>query len=222
MQLTTKNASLTAMQWLAFLSLTGVVLYVAIDVLLFFLRPDLPILHRAESDYGNGPWAWIMDVNFLLRCALSLAAVFAFWHALPRTLTTRLALGLLTVWAIASGILAFFPDDYEGTPPTTHGKIHLLAAGIAFLCCLLATLLLTGVLARHWRGLFIVAALAVSWLIAAVGLFLLLRSGFTLHSLAGLYERLFLGFELLWIALAMIQLIWGRKSSSDLPAPVSA
>ena len=223
MQATTGDTSLTTMRWLAFLSLAGIVCYIAIDVLLFFLRPDLPILHRAESDYGNGPWAWIMDVNFLLRCALSLAAVFAFWQVLPRTLITRLALGLLTVWAIASGILAFFPDDYEGAAPTTHGKIHLLAAVIAFLCCLLATLLLTGVLACHWRGLFIVAALAASWLIAAAGLFLLFRAGFTLHALAGLYERLFLGFELLWIALAMIQLIWGRKPVSPatgLPAPV--
>lgn len=222
MEATTKNAALTTAQWLALLSLCGIILYVAIDVLLFFLRPDLSIVHRAESDYGNGPWAWIMDVNFLLRCALSLAAVFAFWYAIPRTLLSRIALGLLTVWAIASGILAFFPDDYEGTPPTTHGKIHLLAAGIAFLCCLLATLLLTGVLARLWHRLLIVAALGVSWLVAAVGLFLLTRRGFALGSPAGLYERIFLGFELLWLTLAMINLLRERNLSNGLPAPASA
>ncbi|HLI07479.1 MAG TPA: DUF998 domain-containing protein [Ktedonobacteraceae bacterium] len=179
MQTTTKSASLITTQGLALLSLAGVVLYIAIDVLLFFLRPDLSIVYRAESDYGNGPWAWIMDINFLLRCALSLAAIFAFWYALPRTLLSQLAPGLLTLWAIASGILAFFPDDYEGTPPTTHGKIHLLAAALAFLCCLLATLLLTVVLVRLWRGQPIVAALIISWLIAAVSLLLLLKAGFT-------------------------------------------
>ncbi|HEY8325186.1 MAG TPA: DUF998 domain-containing protein, partial [Ktedonobacterales bacterium] len=64
-----------AARTLALLSLVGIILYVVIDVLLFVLRPELSLLHRAESDYGNGQWAWLMDANFLLRCALSLAAV---------------------------------------------------------------------------------------------------------------------------------------------------
>jgi len=202
--ITTKRTHATIRR-IALLCLGGIALYVALDVLLFFLRPDLPLLRHAESDYGNGPWAWIMDVNFLLRCAFSLAAAGALWLALPRSLTARIAIGLLTLWAIASGVLAFFADDYEGIAPTAHGKIHLLVAGVAFLCCLLATLLLTIVLARHWRNQAIVAALAAIWLVAALGLFLLIRSGFRPGSLAGLYERIFLGGELLWIAAAM----WG-------------
>jgi hypothetical protein len=56
----------------------GIALYVAIDVALVFLRPRLSVLHNAESDYGSrGRWAWVMDLNFALRCALSLAAVQA-------------------------------------------------------------------------------------------------------------------------------------------------
>lgn len=190
---------------LAWLCLAGIALYVALDVLLFFLRPDLPILRRAESDYGNGPWAWIMDANFLLRCAFSLAAAGALWAALPRSAISRVAIGLLALWAIASGALAFFADDYEGTLPTAHGKIHLLAAGIAFLSCLIATLLLTMVLARLWRTRATDAALVVIWLVAALGLFLLGRAGFRPGALDGLYERIFLGGELLWMGVAM----WG-------------
>lgn len=214
MQITTKSVSMTRVQRLALLSVIGVLLYVVIDIILFFLRPDLPILTHAESDYGNGPWSWLMDINFLLRCALSLAALLAFWSALPRTLLNRISLVLLGVWAIGSGILAFFPDDIEGTPPTIHGAIHLLAASIAFLCCLLATLLLTIVLARRWRGQPVVIGLILGWVIAAVGQVLLIRRGFAPGSLAGLYERIFLGFELLWIALTMAQLAWGTRQDT--------
>jgi hypothetical protein len=188
------------------LSLVGLVVYVALDVLLFFLRPDLPLLRHAESDYGNGPWAWIMDVNFLLRCAFSLAAVGALWIALPRSVTSRIALGLLALWAIASGGLAFFADDIERAPLTAHGRLHLLLAGVAFLSCLLATLLLTSALARHWRHRPIVVSLIVIWLVAALGLALLIAVGFHPGALDGLYERIFLGFELLWIAVVMARL----------------
>ena len=58
---------------LARLTLAGVAVYVAIDVLLAFLRPGYSLIYNAESDYGRGPWFWVMDINFLLRCALSLA-----------------------------------------------------------------------------------------------------------------------------------------------------
>ncbi len=202
---TTTKLTPATIRRVALLCLSGIALYIALDVLLFFLRPDLPLLRRAESDYGNGPWAWIMDANFLLRCAFSLAAAGALWAALPRSLTSRIALGLLTLWAFASGVLAFVADDIEGAPTTTHGKIHLLAAGVAFLSCLFATLLLTVMLTRLWRSSAIGAALVVIWLMAALGLFLLIGVGFHPGSLAGLYERIFLGGELLWIAVAM----WG-------------
>jgi hypothetical protein len=46
---------------------------VAIDVLLAFLPPGYSLIYNADSDYGRGPWFWVMDLNFLLRCALSLA-----------------------------------------------------------------------------------------------------------------------------------------------------
>ncbi len=58
---------------LAWFALAGVVVYVGIDVLLRLLRPRYSLIYNAESDYGRGPWYWVMDLNFLLRCALSLA-----------------------------------------------------------------------------------------------------------------------------------------------------
>jgi hypothetical protein len=192
-----------AARGLALVSLVGVGLYVAVDALLFFLRPDLSLISHAESDYGNGPWAWVMDGNFLLRCALSLAAVGALWYALPRSARARIALGLLTVWAIGSGLLAFFADDPEGTRRTAHGAAHLFIALVAFVCCLLATLLLTLELNRLWPGRPAVRALLAIWVIATLGLALLTLTGLRAGAPGGLYERVFLGFELLWIAVVM-------------------
>ena|ERR1035441_5761247 len=63
---------------LARFAILGIVVYVALDVALVFLRPHFSVLHNAESDYGaSGSYAWVMDLNFLLRGAFSLAVVRA-------------------------------------------------------------------------------------------------------------------------------------------------
>src|SRR5579871_6837703 len=100
----------------ALAAIAGVVLYVALDVALVFLRPRFSVLHNAESDYGSkGRFAWVMDANFLLRCALSLAVVKALAR-LPRAGgRSRAGLVALATWAVTSGLLAFFPDDPVGT-----------------------------------------------------------------------------------------------------------
>ena len=101
--------------------LAAVVLYAAIDVALVFLRPQFSILHSAESDYGSaGPWSWLMDLNFLLRCGLSLGAVRAIMLTGKMSGGLRVALTLLIVWALASGLLAFFPDDPAGEIGRAH------------------------------------------------------------------------------------------------------
>jgi hypothetical membrane protein len=106
---------------LARLAITGILVYVALDVAPVFLRPHFSVLRNAESDYGSaGSYAWVMDLNFLLRGAFSLAVARALMLADDgRERTASVAHGGLIVWALASGTLAFFPDDPVGTP--THG-----------------------------------------------------------------------------------------------------
>jgi hypothetical membrane protein len=93
-----------ALGWLA---VAGVVVYVGIDVLLRFLRPSYSLLYNAESDYGRGPWYWVMDINFLLRCALSLAVIAALkrssGHGAARSgAGGRVGLVLIAIWAVGS------------------------------------------------------------------------------------------------------------------------
>ena len=129
---TTRPAAKT----LALAAVAGVICYVAIDVVLKFLRPEYSLLHNAESDYGRGPWFWVMDLNFLLRCALSLAIAVAISRSARMEGRLRAGQVLLVIWATCSGLLAL------------------------------------GSATRHP------------------------------HAPGGMYERIFLGLELLWIAIA--------------------
>jgi hypothetical membrane protein len=192
---------------LARFTLIAVIVYVAIDVLLKFLRPSYSLLYNAESDYGRGPWYWVMDINFLLRCALSLAVAVALSRAARLGGRDLDGLGrggvvLIEIWAVTSGLLAFFADNPEGTPATASGKIHLLLALIAFLAVTVGTVLASISLRADpdWRPIGNVL-FAVS--IAGVAAFLLLGTATGhKHAPGGLYERIFLGLQLLWIALA--------------------
>jgi hypothetical membrane protein len=190
---------------LAQAAIGGIVLYVAIDVALVFLRPQFSVLHNAESDYGSkGAYAWVMDLNFLLRCFLSIAVVLALSHVNRRSTRLRVGLSLLAVWAVTSGLLAFFPDDPVGTVTRGAAKVHLTLAAIAFVALAIGTRVTTRSLRREpsWRP--VLAPLAVLSYGAFIPVLLLGHSHFRPHSLGGLYEKLFLAVELAWFLVAAV------------------
>jgi hypothetical membrane protein len=189
---------------LAGFALAGVVVYVAIDVLLAFLRPGYSLIYNAESDYGRGPWFWVMDINFLLRCALSLALASALYQVLRPDARARTGLTLLAIWAVGSGLLAFFADDIEGTPQHGSGIVHLVLAFIAFTAIAIGAILISANLRSDpaWRP---AAPVLLGLSIAGAVAYLLLGAALKHHHPpSGLYERIFLGLELLWIAAVAI------------------
>lgn len=192
------------------LTIIGILLYVGIDVILAFLRPDISLLHNAESDYGRGPYYWVMDINFLLRCLLSLALVRALYMQFPKNKLLRPVRFCLVLWAIASGLLEFFADNPPGYVQLKSGNIHLLLAFIAFVAVTVA-------MVAVWRQLPLldfsrtIGRIIISLtLISIISLLLLGRAGARPQGLGGLYERLFLGSVLLWegVVAYAIQLDW--------------
>jgi hypothetical protein len=154
-----------------------------------------------------------MDLNFLLRCALSLAALQALRLAVAdRRLRTGLV--LIAVWAVASGLLAFFPDDPVGTRAHGLAKVHLLFAGVAFVAVAVGTRLATRTLRRDpgWQPVA-VALTVLSWG-ALVPILLLGKAHLRPHSLGGLWEKLFLGVELAWLLLASFWVALGRSGGA--------
>jgi hypothetical membrane protein len=205
---------------LAWFTLTGVAVYVGIDILLAFLRPGYSLIYNAESDYGRGPWFWVMDLNFLLRCALSLALAGALYRALRPDGRARGGLALLVTWALCSGLLAFFADDIEGTPRHGSGVVHVILAFIAFTCIAIGAIVISASLRSDpaWRPAA-PALLAIS--VAGAVAYLLLGAALKhQHAPGGLYERIFLGLELLWIAVAAVAAVAvavGRQSPAARP-----
>jgi hypothetical membrane protein len=187
---------------LAWATLAGIVGYLAIDVLLAFLRPGYSLLYNAESDYGRGPWFWVMDLNFLLRCALSLALCLAITRAVRLNGTGRAGLILLEIWAACSGLLAFFADDLEGQPQHGSGLVHLGLAFVAFLCVMVGTVLVSFALRADQRWRPAGTALLIISIAGVLGFLLLGHAVGHPDRPGGLYERIFLGVELGWMAVA--------------------
>jgi len=204
---------------LAWFALAGVVAYVSIDILLAFLRPRYSLLYNAESDYGRGPWYWVMDLNFLLRCALSLALAAALARWAGPQARIRGGLGLLVTWAVCSGLLAFFADDPEGQPATASGRIHLLLAFIAFTCMAVGAIVISVRLRSGPPSIALPLATLPLSVAAAVAYLLLGAAARHRHAPGGLYERIFLGLELLWIAVVAARIALGRPGPVTAPAP---
>ena len=195
-------------------AIVGIGAYAAIDFALVFLRPRFSVLHNAESDYGSrGAYSWLMDINFALRCVLSLAVVRALALVARDRRRFRAGFALLSLWAVASGLLGVFPDDPVGT--TTHGagRVHVVLAAVAFIAVVVGTRMVTRAQRREppWRPVVVPLTL-LSW--SALAPLLLLGSAHLRpHSLGGLYEKSFLAIELLWFLVAaawVIRLERGR------------
>lgn len=198
------------------LAVVGVCLYVAVDVLLAFLRPDYSLIYNAESDYGRGAWSWVMDLNFLLRCALSLAAVVALYRSTSRSGRILSGLTLLGIWAVCSGLLAFFTDDLEGQPQHGSGIVHLVLAFVAFTAITVGTVLISTALTsdRAWRDM---APALVAISILGVIAYLLLGAALRHHhGPDGLFERIFLALQLLWIIFASVTIT--KRAPVDTPS----
>ena len=185
----------------------ALLVYAAIDIVLGVLPPHDSIISNAESDYGVGPYGWLMDVNFLLRGVLSVAAaaVLVRLRGAGGGDAGRLAGALLiALFGVCSGLLAFFPTSLEGQPVTPAGALHLLFAGIAFLAVTVGESVITPALRADarlsGRGVLLVVLDVAAWVFLLLEFLALRHAGHGgLGHLDGLFERLFLLAVLGWL-----------------------
>lgn len=196
---------------LAALVLLGIAIYVALDVIAQLLPPHYSPMSQPESDLAVGPYGFLMRINFVIRGLLSLAAIAALHKTLLPAAHARIGALLLEGWAVGAFVLAIFSTDV-GTQHTLHGLIHLVVALIAFVAAAVGELLIALRLARDptWAAvrpaLLIIACAALVSLVVLIPATGSVARGAT-GSVFGLFERIFIGLVLLWMALVAVRVV---------------
>jgi len=200
--ISTKNIDWKSVKVWANITVIGIVIYIVIDVILAFLRTDYSLLRNAESDYGRGPYFWLMDINFLLRCLFSLTLSKTLVMAFPKNRSIKNSSYWLIGWAIGSGLLAFFSDNPHGYQRLRSGSTHVLVAFIAFIAIVVAMVLISHLIYKMKPESKTTILLISLCVVAILSLLLLGHTHRVLyrHSLGGLYERIFLASVLIWEA----------------------
>lgn len=127
--------------------------YVLVSLVAAVTRDGFDLTKHEWSLLANGGWGWVQIVNLLVSGLMYVA----FAAGLRRALGTTAAPVLVAVFGLGMiGAGIFRADPALGFPPGTpadahdvswHGMLHLVCAGIGFLCLVAASF----VLARRFR-----------------------------------------------------------------------
>ena len=146
-------------------------------------RPGFDLTRHDASLLSNGNLGWIQITNFLLTGAFVVAFAVGLGRALGSGRGATWAPRLIAIYGlglIGAGI--FIADPMNGFPPgapaghpatvSVHGVLHLVAAGVGFLCLVAACFVMARRFAaerrRGWMAYSIVAG--VAFLAAFAGL----------------------------------------------------
>jgi hypothetical protein len=129
---------------LATLSAGGVLYFFVVVLLLHLLSPEFDPRTRFISEYAHSPYGYLLTSAFFALGLGSICLVAALLKMESSQGVRRKAgLALLAVWSIGVIIDGIFPIDPGVEPVTTAGTIHLMAAMIAFISLMVASLLLS-------------------------------------------------------------------------------
>src|SRR3954468_23761675 len=87
-------------------------------LLLHLLRRDYVPRDHMVSDYGVGPYSWVMNSCFLGLAGGFLALFLGLFRHGPRSVVGRIGTFLLIIPAIGVVVSAIFPVDLLGAPDT--------------------------------------------------------------------------------------------------------
>ncbi len=199
---------------LASLGLVAIAYFVAIIVVLHFLRPEQDALRRPTSDYAVGPYGWLMTSALLGMALACLSLAAGLYRGVSEPARSRLGLALIGgVWVVGLLIAATFPIDLEGAPRTTSGTIHQINGPLGFLSLTIGVLLIS-LGFRHdekWSALHrptLVLALAMLALSIVNGASIRLGFGYP-----GLGQRILLAIFVTWFVLTAVHLRRRRETS---------
>jgi hypothetical membrane protein len=137
--------------FLALVALVGIAVKFLIFAAFHFVRPDVNPVVEPISNYGVGPYGFLLTVADIGSVVATLALVFGLYLGMVRSYVGLFLLGLTGVSELLAGI---FPIDV-GAEVTTAGTIHNIAGNISFFCFPIAAILLSLRMGKveQWRSL---------------------------------------------------------------------
>jgi hypothetical membrane protein len=196
----------SAAAWLATIVIACVTYYAVAVVALHVLRPEYDPVSRVTSNYVVGPYGYLMTATFFAFAAALFVLSFGLSRVLAMPAQSRLGLALLVAAGLGVVVAGIFPTDVtpDDSPVTATGVVHILAALAAFVCVVVASLLVSKNVDRdpRWRAFRRPAFMLAIAILAGFAVFVVAQP----LGGRGIGQRIFLGTVLLWIFFMAVHL----------------
>ena len=197
-----RRARLT--MFLALLALVGIAVKFLTIAAFHFLRPDVNPVLEPISNYGVGPYGFLLTVADIGSVLGTLALVFGLYLGIRPPGRSYVGLFLLALYGVSELLAGIFPIDVGGEA-TTAGTIHNIVGNISFFCFPIAAILLSLRMGKdeQWRS-FRRPALVLS--IVVVLTVILTIAGFNLGIGFGVTQRVANVAVLVWMLIVALHL----------------
>jgi hypothetical membrane protein len=140
--------------FLALVALVGIAVKFLIIAAFHFVRPDVNPVVEPISNYGVGPYGFLLTVADIGSVVATLALVVGLFLGMAPAARSYVGLFLLGLTGVAELVAGIFPIDV-GAEVTTAGTIHNIAGNISFFCFPIAAILLSLRMGKdeQWRSL---------------------------------------------------------------------
>ena len=192
-----------ALRVLALLAIIGVADYLMIIASLHFLRPDVNPVTEPISNYGVGPYGFLLIAAELGSAVAALALTLGLYLGMVRPARSYVGLLFLGLYGVSKLLQGHFPLDV-GAQATLSGTIHSILGNLAFFGFLIAVILLSLSMGKdeRWRS-FRRPALVVSFAVVLTDVLTIVGSNIGLY---GVTQRLATVTAMLWMLLVGLRL----------------
>jgi hypothetical protein len=121
--------------FLALLALVGIAVKFLTIAAFHFLRPDVNPVLEPISNYGVGPYGFLLTVADIGSVLGTLALVFGLYLGIRPPGRSYVGLFLLALYGVSELLAGIFPIDVGGEA-TTAGTIHNIVGNISFFASL--------------------------------------------------------------------------------------
>jgi hypothetical membrane protein len=189
---------------LALLAIVGIAVKFLTIAALHFLRSDVNPVLEPISNYGVGPYGFLLTVADIGSGLATLALVFGLYLGIPPPGRSYVGLLLLGLYGVSELLAGIFPIDIGGEA-TTVGTIHNIVGNMSFFCFPIAAILLSLRMGKdeRWRS-FRRPSLALS--IVVVLSVILTIAGFNLGIGFGVTQRVANLAVLVWMLVVALHL----------------